>query len=69
MKKDDILIHLAQDCPDITLTWDWGDYELQVSIIDNEATYFLADCKYLEIIEKGNVTDIEAIQRLIDKWT
>ncbi len=64
MKKNDILILLAQDCPDITLTWCWGDFELQINMTD-KYTYFLANCKDMKIIEEGDVTDIKAIQRII----
>ncbi len=64
MKKNDILILLAQDCPDITLTWDWGDFELQISMTD-KYTYFLANVPDMKIIEEGDVTDIKAIQRII----
>ncbi len=66
MKKNDILILLAQDCPDVTLTWDWGNFELQVNMDNGNYTYFLASIPDFQIIEEGKVTDIKAIQRIID---
>ena len=66
MKKNDILILLAQDCPDICLTWGWGDFELQVEIVNNEATYFLANHKDMKIIKEGTLTDIKQILRIIE---
>ncbi len=68
MTKNDILILLAQDCPDITLTWGWGDFELQVEMVNGKYTYFLVNVPDMKIIEGGDVTDIKAIQRIIDEF-
>ena len=66
MTKNDILILLAQDCPDVTLTWDWGNFELQVNMDNGNYTYFLASIPDFKIIEEGKVTDTKAIQRIIE---
>lgn len=66
MKMNEILILLAHDCPDVTLTWDWGDFELQINMVDGENTYFLVNSKDMKIIEEGDVTDIKKIQRIIE---
>ena len=68
MKKNDILIHLAQDCPDVTLTWDWGDFELQINMDNGNYTYFLANIPDFKTMKEGKVTDIKAIQRIIDEF-
>ena len=68
MKKNDILILLAQDCPDVTLVWDWGDVELQVNINEESYTYCLVNVPGMKIIEEGDVTSITALQRIIDEY-
>ncbi len=61
-----ILDEFATSCPDITLTWDWGDYELQIDIHEEKVTYFLADCINTEFILQGDITDIEPIRNIIE---
>jgi len=62
---DKLIEQLIADCPNVLLTWVWGNYELQVEKYNGELTYFLADTKRTEIIEEGTVTDIEKIRKII----